>query len=195
MNTEGTRKAITSYRIDATRSRFFVRASATGMLSAFGHNPTIAIRDFSGEAQAMPDTLEGAQIRIRINAAAFKVADDINEHDRLEIEKVMNEQVLEITEFPQITYESNAIASTRIFEGQYRINMSGKLFLHGVTRDFPVEAQLTVSEDSIRARGEFTVLLTDFRIRTPRVAGGAISLKNEVKSSFDIVAGRKAAEQ
>ena len=39
-----------SYVLDAAKSRFLVKASATGLLSAFGHNPTIAIRGFTGEA-------------------------------------------------------------------------------------------------------------------------------------------------
>ena len=34
------------YRIDPGRSRFTVQAFATGLLSAFAHSPTFAVRDF-----------------------------------------------------------------------------------------------------------------------------------------------------
>ena len=55
------------YTIDPGMSRFTVRAFASGVFSAFGHNPTIAIRDFSGEADFDPATLE--------NAASWLVAE------------------------------------------------------------------------------------------------------------------------
>jgi hypothetical protein len=44
------------YLIDAKGGTFTVRAFATGMLSAFGHNPTIAIPDLRGEIQFASDT-------------------------------------------------------------------------------------------------------------------------------------------
>jgi hypothetical protein len=37
------------FRVDPVASRFTVQAIATGLLSSFGHNPTIGIRDFDGE--------------------------------------------------------------------------------------------------------------------------------------------------
>ena len=40
------------YRIDIAMSRFTVRAFATGLFSSMGHNPTLAIRDYTGESLA-----------------------------------------------------------------------------------------------------------------------------------------------
>ncbi len=37
------------FLIDKTASRFIVQTFATGLLSSFGHNPIIGIRDFRGE--------------------------------------------------------------------------------------------------------------------------------------------------
>src|ERR1700688_3553623 len=93
------------YAIDARRSTFTVRAFATGMLSAFGHNPTIAIPDFQGEIQFGTDTLEDASLRIVIQAASLVVTDDISAKDRQEIERRMHEEVLEADSFPEIIYE------------------------------------------------------------------------------------------
>ena len=36
------------FQFDPNQSRFTVRAFATGMLSALGHDPTFAVRDFRG---------------------------------------------------------------------------------------------------------------------------------------------------
>ena len=37
------------FQIDPSASRFTVQAFATGLLSSFGHNPTIGMRDYDGE--------------------------------------------------------------------------------------------------------------------------------------------------
>src|SRR5215471_17042356 len=46
------------YRIDASQSRFIVRAFAGGFLSALAHDHTIAIRDFTGETQFTYGTVD-----------------------------------------------------------------------------------------------------------------------------------------
>ena len=49
-------------------SRFTVRVFASGMFSAFGHSPTLAVRDFEGEAKFSPDALDEARLKIKIQA-------------------------------------------------------------------------------------------------------------------------------
>jgi polyisoprenoid-binding protein YceI len=164
------------------------------MLSALGHNPTIAIREFSGEAQFVPDTLESASLRMVVKPESFTVADDVSEKDRQEIEKKMREEVLETSRYPEITYESTSIASTRLFGAQYRVTINGKLTLHRVTRDHSVTAIVVVSEGRLRASGEFALRQTDYGIELVSAAGGTIKLKDELKFSFDIVANREASE-
>jgi polyisoprenoid-binding protein YceI len=185
---------VVRFRIDAARSRFTVRAFAGGMLSALGHHPNISIREFSGEARFVPGTLDSASLRMVIKPDSLTVADDVSAKDRQEIEKKMLEEVLEISRYPEITYESTTITSNKNFGAQYRVTINGKLTLHGVTRDHSVTAQVIVSEDRIRANGEFTLRQTDYGIKLVSAAGGTIKLKDELKFSFDIVANREASE-
>lgn len=195
MSTEiGIEPALARYRIDPRRSRFTVRAFAGGMLSALGHSPTIAIRDFTGEAQLVPGTLEAASLRFSVKTDPLTVADDVSEKDRREIEQKMRDEVLETARYPEITYQSKDITSTKIFEGQYQVSINGSLSLHGVTRDGAVPAMVIVSEDSLRANGEFTLRQSDYGIKLVSAAGGTIKLKDELKFSFDIVANRERSE-
>jgi polyisoprenoid-binding protein YceI len=179
------------YRLDATRSRFTVRAFSGGMLSALGHNPTISIQDFTGECQFVAGALDDALVRILIKADSLKVTGDVNEKDRNEMEKSMREEVLETEKYPEIVFESTGVTSDKIFEGQYRVGIKGRLSLHGVTSDCPIEAHVIVSEASLRARGEFTLLQSRYRIRAFSAAGGTIKLKDELKFSFEIVGRRE----
>ena len=189
-----TEPGVSRYRLNPARSRFIVRAFAGGMLSALGHNPTIAIREISGEAQFAPDKLELASLRISIKADSLTVTDDVSDKDRHEMERQMREDVLETAKYAEIIFESTTVTGDKIFEGQYRVTINGKLSLHGVTRACAVAGQLIVSEDSLRANGEFTLRQTDYRIKLVSAVGGTIKLKDELKFSFDIVANREHGE-
>ena len=180
-----------SYLVDAAKSRFLVRASASGLLSAFGHNPTIAIRDFTGEAWFRPQSPEQSSLRLEIAAASLAVTGDVNDKDRYEMERAMREDVLETARYPQIEFASSGIQASRITEGMYRMKLAGKLTLHGVERYLEVPCNVTVSDDGLRANGEFSIRQTDYGVRLVSVAGGALKLKDELKFSFDIVAHRR----
>src|SRR5271154_2537269 len=81
----GTQKGLASVRlvIDTIASRFTVQAFAAGLLSSFGHNPRIGIRDFDGDMQFVPDTFEKALVRVTVRTNAMDVLDEMKNDDRL----------------------------------------------------------------------------------------------------------------
>ena len=180
-----------SYVVDAGMSRFQVKAIAAGMLSAFGHNPTIAIRGFTGEAWFRSEALEQSSLRMEIDAGSLELTGNINEKDRREMTSTMKEEVLETDRYPEIRFEGSGIAATKITEGMYRITLAGKLSLHGVERDLEVPCNVIAGDDTLRANGEFSIRQTDYHIKLVSVAGGALKLKDELRFTFDIVAHRR----
>jgi len=181
------------YEIDPTVSRFIVRAFAGGMLSALGHNPTIAIREYSGQAMFSPESIENASLHLRIKASSLSVTDDISDKDRREMERTMNQEVLETDKYPEITFDSSKVSASRAGDGQYFMNLTGELSLHGVKHSQPVSLQLALAGDTLRAHGEFTVRQTAYGIKLVSVAGGTLKLKDDLKCSFDIVARKTSA--
>jgi polyisoprenoid-binding protein YceI len=183
LSTGGTPQATKDrYLIEAKGSTFTVRAFATGMLSAFGHNPTITIPDLQGEIQFASDTPEGSSLRIVIQAASLAVTGDINVNDRQEIERRMHDEVLETDGFPEIIYECPRPSSIqKMGEGLYVVELNGDLALHGVTRSQPVSARVTVKGDVVRSAGEFSLRQSDYEIKPVSAAGGAVKLKDEIK--------------
>ncbi len=181
---------VVHYRPDAGRSRFTVQAFAEGLLSSFGHDPVIAIRDFEGEVEFVPGTLEGARVRLTIKADSLAVADDVKEKDRLEIERMMRDDVLEVSNYPEIVFESTSVAASRIKEGRYRARVIGDLTLHGIKQpNLWIQAEVTFcDDDTLRAQGEFSLRQTDYKIKPVSVAGGTLKVKNELKFKFDITA-------
>ncbi len=179
------------YKIDPDISRFTVRAFATGMLSAFGHSPTLAVREFSGEAEFSTDDLDKAALHLKIKADSLTVTDSISDKDRREIERTMNQDVLETGRYPEIEFESSKVSASKAGDGQYWINLVGELSLHGVKSSQPVSAQVSILGNMLRAHGEFTVSQTAFGIKPVSIGGGSLKLKDELKCTFDIVGRRQ----
>jgi polyisoprenoid-binding protein YceI len=185
---ETTKATLVTYVVEARASRFTVQAFATGLLSAVGHNPTIGVRNFSGDVNFSSEALQGNGCRLNIKASSLSVQDDISDKDRREIERIMNEQVLETAKYPEIVYEAPMLSNTRIGESLYTADLDGSLNLHGVARSQPVAARVAVFGTMLRASGDFTLKQTDYEIKPISVAGGAIKLKDELKLSFEMVA-------
>lgn len=181
------------YRIQSQSSRLQIKAVASGMLGAFGHDPTIAPQEFSGEGEFVVDGLEHASLALTIKAGSLKVVGDVSEKDRVEIERIMHQDVLETADYPEITFVSTGITAARTFGSQYKTSIAGDLSLHGAKQPLQFDAYVSVSGVTVRANGEFTIKQTDFRIRPVSVAGGAMKLKDELKVSFDVVAKTEQA--
>jgi len=193
--TKETEAGAASYVLDAAKSRFQVRATATGLLSAFGHNPTIAIRGFTGEVLFRAQTPEQSSLRFALDPGSLAVTNDINEKDRRDMERAMKEEVLETARYPEIRFETSEVQATRLAESMYRMKLIGKLTLHGVEQDVQIPCTVTVGEDSLRANGEFSIRQTDYGIHLVSAVGGALKVKDELKFQFDIAAHRGAGSK
>jgi polyisoprenoid-binding protein YceI len=179
------------YLIEARVSRFTVRAFASGMLSAFGHNPTIAIRDFAGEAQFSPDQLGSASLHVAVKAASLAVTNDVSDKDRREIEREMHENVLESAKYPEIVYDCSRISVDTPANGQYSMALYGNLTLHGVTNALKIPARVAITGDMLRAYGEFLLRQSDYNIKLVSAIGGGLKVKDELKFTFDIAARKQ----
>lgn len=186
--TEG---ATVRHVIDPAQSKFVVQVFATGLLSAFGHSPKIAILDFGGEVNfASGGTpLAGAHLTLRIQADSLQSIDG-NEKDREEIDRRMRQEVLETRDFPDILYECTRVIASGS-GNRYWASLKGDLTLHGITHSVPVSAIVTINGASLRASGEFKVRQSEFGIAAVSAAAGTIRVKDEVTCTFDIVATRQ----
>lgn len=181
--------------IDAKASRFTVKAVASGMSGGLGHNPTIGIRDFAGEVRFVPETLADASLNMKIKAASLAVEDEMTKEDRQTLERIMYDQVLSTSRHPQVSYECKDVRAVKLGPGLYKVELTGRLTLNGVTRVQIVSSQVTVSPYSLRATGNFEIHQSDFGIAPVNVAGGLLTLKDELKFAFFIVARQDDASE
>lgn len=181
---------VVHYRLVPEQSKFTVQAFAEGLFSAFGHDPLLDIKDFTGESQFVPGSFESASVKITIQADSIVLSNDVKEKDRLEIEQTMREQVLEIAKYPEIMFVSPNISVTRLAEGRYRARVIGDLTFHGATqKNLWITSEVTVNGESLKATGEFSPKQTDFGIKPfSRLLAARLNSKMSSKFSFDIVA-------
>jgi polyisoprenoid-binding protein YceI len=161
------------YAIDKRASQFTIQAFASGLISVVAHSPKIAVRDWEGEVQFVPDSVEDAHVSIRAKTGSL--------------------EVLDIERFPEFTFESSAIEAKRQKESLFQCSLKGRLTLHGISNHQSFAAQVAFGVDSFRAYGEFTVLQTDYGITVAQIAGGTLKLQDELKCSFYVI-GRKKSQ-
>jgi polyisoprenoid-binding protein YceI len=176
------------YAINAMVSRFTVQAFASGLLSAFGHNPKIAIRDLKGDINFNPEQIDKSMMHLVIRADSLSVTDNISDKDRRDIESEMREKVLEISKYPEIVFDVAGVTVNQAEDSQFNVTLNGQLKLHGVTRSQKVPATLVGTGDMLRSFGEFSLRQTDYGVKPVSAVGGGLKVKDELKLTFDIVA-------
>ncbi|HEX8845282.1 MAG TPA: YceI family protein [Pyrinomonadaceae bacterium] len=182
------KKPVVRYRLDASRSRFMVRAFSGGLLWFKGHDHFIAVRDFSGEAQLTPDAVTPASLQITARADSLVETRDVfTEQQKQIINRELREIVLETAKYPEITFKSMDVTG-KLVGGQFEAKIGGDLTLHGVTRRIIIPVQVTLSGDTLRAVGEFTVNRGDYNVHATSAVHGLVRVRKKLKFTFDIVA-------
>jgi polyisoprenoid-binding protein YceI len=188
VRSEARTKPAARYRLDASRSRFMVRAFSGGLLWFKGHDHFIAVREFTGEAQLTPGAVTPASLQITARADSLVETRDVfTEQQKQIINRELREIVLETAKYPEITFRSTDVAG-KLVGGQFEVKIGGDLTLHGVTRRIVIPAQVTLSGDTLRAVGEFTVNRGDYNVKATSAVHGLVRVRKKLKFTFDIVA-------
>lgn len=167
-----------------------VHAFAAGMLSSLAHSPTFAIRKFDGEIELETDGAPSGSLKLRIAADSIELVDEFSPRERWDIMHIMQDEILEVSTFPEIASEAPSSRTSVKSAGgpNYPVNMKGDLSLHGVTKSQPVVARVLLHGDTLRASGEISLRQPDFQLKPVTVAGSMMKVKDEVKLTFDVVA-------
>jgi polyisoprenoid-binding protein YceI len=179
---------LAKYQIDKNAGRFTVQAFATGMLSVFGHNPTIGMRNYEGEIHFVPQTFEKAFVRVTVQTTAMEVLDEMKNDDRKKLEKAMYEDLLESELYPAAVFESKEIAIQKLGTDLFTAHIVGELSFHGVTNTQTFDARVTDLKTMLRISGEFPLSQSDYAVKPISFAAGALRLKDELKFKFELLA-------
>lgn len=172
------------FKIDASRSSFTVRAYAGGVLWFKGHDHIVRVREFAGDVTLAPPSLA---LRVRADSLA-ETRDVFTEQQKQIINREMREIVLEADKYPEITFVSTSVRLDPSAGPPFKAEIEGDLTLHGVTRRITVPAEVSSAGGELRARGEFSIKRSDFRVKATSAFHGTVRVRDRLKFTFDIVA-------
>ena len=163
--------------IDVERSTLHIHVAKAGLFSAAGHEHWVSVPIEHGSV----DEKEPPHIAFTIAAGKLTLEPDasLSDAQQTEIQRTMQEKVLESEKYPEISFRSSSIEKT----GDDSWTVRGELSLHGQTH--PVST--VVRKQQGRFVGQCRIRQTDFGIRPVRVAGGTVKVKNELEINFTIV--------
>jgi polyisoprenoid-binding protein YceI len=119
-----------------------------------------------------------------------ETSDVFTEPQKQIINKELREIVLEPTKYPAIVFRSTDVSGKSTANNQYDLKIGGDLTLHGVTRHIVIPAKVTLTGNSLRAVGEFSIDRSDFNVKATSAFHGLVRVRNTVKFTFDIVGYR-----
>lgn len=179
------------FRLNAGESKFVAHALRGGLLWFKGHDHLVAAREFSGEAQITPDQINPASLQLTVRTDSMvETSDAFTEAQKQIINRELREIVLEPEKYPEIVFRSSAVNGKITGVNQYDLKIAGDLTLHGITRRIVIPARVTVSGNSLRAIGEFSIDRSDFKVKATSAFHGMVRVRKKVKFTFDIVGHR-----
>src|SRR5215216_3862316 len=156
--TMGPPQATVTYNLDASQSKFMAHANRSGLLWFKGHSHHLAASDFSGQVELTPDTITPASLRLVVKAASLhETGADFTEPQKQIINKELKEIVLHPDQHPDITFQSSNVTAKNTGPDRYEVKIDGNLTLHGVTKRIRIPAIVTLSGNTLRAIGDFSI--------------------------------------
>ena len=182
----------TEYSIDSAKSKLEIHVGKQGAFSAFGHNHLIIAKQMSGGVQFDPKKIESSAVNLKVETKSLTVSPQGEpEKDRQDVQTTMiGEKVLDVAKYPEIVFSSTGVSAVKQTGDGWTLTLSGNLKLHGVEKPVRLLVTLHSTGNQLHAQGEVPLLQTAYGIKPVKAGGGAVTVKDELKITFDIVAAK-----
>jgi polyisoprenoid-binding protein YceI len=163
--------------------RLLIRTSRTGLGRKAGHDLTIEVTRWSGEAAVDTSEPANSSVTVEIEVGSFEVRDGVGgvkpltDSDRAEIKKVLQGKILHTGEHPVITFRSTDVEGT-----PESFTIGGDLTIMGETQPVTVRGQAAAD----RLSGGATVVQSRWGIKPYSALFGALKLADPVEIEFDL---------
>ncbi|HEV8019896.1 MAG TPA: YceI family protein [Candidatus Lustribacter sp.] len=162
--------------VDVQQSKMTVHVSKRGLFGFLGDNHDIegpiASGSYDGDTGTVDITVDAATLRVLDPKLPLKDRSDVQSN-------MLGTEVLDAARYPTIHF-----ASKRAEVAGTRSEIEGDLTLHGQTHPLAVHV---AKIDDQHFTGSAVIRQTAFGMTPIRVAGGAITVKDEVTVDFEIV--------
>ncbi len=99
-----------------------------------------------------------------------------------------NENYLESNKYPVASFEGKIIEDIDFSkDGVYSVRTKGNLSIHGIIQERIIKSELTIKNNAISIKSNFTVLLTDHNIPIPKVVHEKLASEIKIDVKADLV--------
>ena len=162
--------------VDLQHSSIRIHVGKAGLFSAAGHEHCVTAPIASGAVEED----EPRHIFFTVQAKSVTVGPDkdLKPEQQAEVQRTMQDKVLESAQYPKISFRSNSVQRT----GADTFVVKGDLALHGQVH--PVSATVHRQENAYVGASRFKQ--TTFGIH-PVSVGGVVKVKDELEIQFSVV--------
>ena len=167
------------------RGHFRIHVDSGGLFGAFGHNHLVEAQTIAGCATVDTENPTRSSVKLDFPTASLRVLDpNESAKDRADVQKTMETEVLQVLQYPQVTFETTAVERSGA-SNQFRLR--GNLTIRGKSQPAVIPVTLTRLDDgTYRAVGEYKFKQTMFGIKPIKLAGGAVKVKDELRTEFEL---------
>src|SRR6266852_3524423 len=167
------------------RGYFRIHLGTAGLFGSLGHDHSIEAQKVMGCAMIDANDVAHSSVKLEFSTAGIRVIDPKeSDKDRAEVQKTMETQVLRVSEYPRVTFESTGIEQDGALN---RLRLRGNLTIRGKTLPVIIPVMVTrLTDGTYRAAGEYKFKQSSFLIKPIQLAGGAVKVKDELQTEFEL---------
>ena len=153
----------------------------TGKVSFYSGTPMENIEGVNNQTASVLDSKSGDVI-FQVPVKSFKF-------DRALLEEHFNENYMESDKYPKSDFKGKIADIGNVNfskDGSYKVNATGKLTMHGVTKDVSVPGTITVKGKAVVLNASFKVVPGDYGIKIPSLVKEKIAREIEVTVNSDL---------
>jgi len=95
-----------------------------------------------------------------------------------------NEKYMDTEKFPKSTFQGTVSGFKKDVKGTQKVKATGKLTIHGVTKDVQIDGTMDVNDPKLNLKAVFIVKLEDYNITRPQLLWQNIAEQVEVTTLF-----------
>lgn len=184
--TLGASATAAEYRIGpAPGGRFALEVEKTGLLKGKKH--VFVFERYKGRLDYDEAQPEKSNVEFVIESASIVSTDDwVSEKDKKKVMKAALEDMLAAEKYREIKFAGSGARDN----GDGSFTVPGTLTLRGIGKPASVTVKLAPQAGGLRFDGSAKVKLTDYGLKPPSAALGAVGTKDEMLVTFVLIAAK-----
>jgi polyisoprenoid-binding protein YceI len=167
------------------RGYFRVHVGTGGLFGAFAHDHLIEAQKLEGCAVLDAKDLTHSSIKLTFAASGVRVMDPgESEKDRATVQQNMENDVLLVSKFPKIIFESTSI---ELGSAANQLKVHGNLTIRDKTQAVVIPLTFKrLGDGTYQADGKYNFKQSSFGIKPIQLGGGTIKVKDDLETEFEL---------